>query len=75
MTRKDQVEHGDPSRGRTCNPQLRRLVLYPVELWGRRPRLKQITPKVAMKVTMKLAINPCAFMQMEGLGRRSETPI
>jgi hypothetical protein len=26
---------GDPSRIRTCNPQSRNLVLYPVELWDR----------------------------------------
>ena len=25
--------NGDPSRTRTCNIQLRRLMLYPVELW------------------------------------------
>src|SRR5262249_27305540 len=29
------ILNGDPSRTRTCNPQLRRLMLYPVELWGR----------------------------------------
>ena len=26
---------GDPGRTRTCNPQFRRLMLYPVELRGR----------------------------------------
>ncbi len=25
---------GAPSRTRTCNPKLRRLVLYPLELWA-----------------------------------------
>ena len=25
---------GDPSRIRTCDPALRRRVLYPTELWG-----------------------------------------
>ena len=29
---------GPPSRSRTCNPQLRRLVLYPIELWAEKRR-------------------------------------
>jgi hypothetical protein len=34
---------GLPSRNRTCDPQLRRLMLYPTELWAaRRDRLKQM---------------------------------
>ena len=34
-----------PSRTRTCNPLLRRQVLYPVELWG--PDLERDSSKVA----------------------------
>ncbi len=29
------AKDGAPSRSRTCNPQIRSLVLYPVELWAR----------------------------------------
>ena len=36
--------HGVPDRNRTCNPQLRRLVLYPVELRALlKPGLPHIT--------------------------------
>jgi hypothetical protein len=35
------VLDGLPNRNRTCDPQLRRLMLYPTELWAaRRDRLK-----------------------------------
>ena len=42
------IKNGLPDRNRTCNPQLRRLVLYPVELradaigltLGKSPRLQ-----------------------------------
>ena len=34
------ILNGDPSRTRTCNPLLRRQVLYPVELWSRWTPLK-----------------------------------
>jgi hypothetical protein len=30
------VKYGDPCRVRTCNPQIRSLVLYPVELRGQK---------------------------------------
>ncbi len=28
------VDYGLPNRNRTCDPQLRRLMLYPAELWA-----------------------------------------
>ena len=34
------VSHGAPGRTRTCNPQLRRLMLYPIELRALRLVLK-----------------------------------
>ena len=33
------VKYGDPCRVRTCNPQIRSLVLYPVELRGQKTYL------------------------------------
>ena len=41
-----QKRHGVPDRNRTCNPQLRRLVLYPVEL--RAPLKSDIAPRISM---------------------------
>src|ERR1700678_4132643 len=37
---KIQRSHGDPGGARTPNPQFRRLMLYPIELRGRRPDLR-----------------------------------
>jgi hypothetical protein len=39
-SQKKQAEFGDPGRIRTCDPQLRRLVLYPAELRGLSPDIR-----------------------------------
>ena len=42
----DEIAYGVPDRNRTCNPQLRRLVLYPVEL--RAPLNSDIAHQISM---------------------------
>jgi hypothetical protein len=37
--RESAKQDGDPGRNRTCDQQLRRLLLYPTELRGRRPHI------------------------------------
>src|SRR5215210_6348274 len=44
---------GDRGRARTCNPQLRRLMLYPVELRGRTPELQSLVSIVMAKLARR----------------------
>ena len=41
VLRAPRAKNGAPSRSRTCNLQIRSLMLYPVELWARRRTVKK----------------------------------
>ena len=61
---------GVPDRNRTCNPQLRRLVLYPVEL---RARLKSDSPRISMVGVERFEL-PTSWSQTRRATRLRYTP-
>ena len=47
------IHKGDPDRIRTCDPQIRNLLLYPAELWDR-PSNKLEKNLVNLKTNLKM---------------------
>src|SRR5450755_2078077 len=55
------LSNGDPGGSRTPNPQLRRLMLYPVELRGRPPAPCRIQRSRFYTAGLKSDVTPQAF--------------